>query len=149
MVKSDRDPKLLEVGLRVRQRRRAQDFTQERLAEAAQVSKSFISEIEAGQTAASGLVYLRLAEALDANVQWLLTGEEADEPEAQPLALHPLVSALAENRQWSHKHAMDISAALQGIVARRTRDGKKWEPTKELILSIHKALEQEEEGNGS
>src|SRR5437870_1060971 len=74
MPESERSPRLAAIGERIRQRRKELGRTQEALAEAAELSKSFVSEMEGGVAAASGLVYLRVAQALDVQVQWLLTG---------------------------------------------------------------------------
>jgi DNA-binding XRE family transcriptional regulator len=80
MVKTERAGTLTGIGARVRLRRRELDLTQESLASKAGVSKSFVSEVEGGQTAAGGLVYLQIADALDVTVEWLLTGALAEIP---------------------------------------------------------------------
>lgn len=142
MGDTDREGALQAIGLRIRQRRRELNITQERLAELANLSKSFVSELEGGSTAANGLVYLGVAQALGVQVQWLLTGAVAEsiEPQITPVTIPPLLSKIAEEKGWSHRKTMDIGAALQGIVARRTQNGDAWEPTRELILKIAKAL---------
>lgn len=144
MVDGDRQGTLIVIGDRVRARRRQLELTQEKLAEAAELSKSFVSEVEGGQAAATGLVYLRIAQALDVDVQWLLTGEgAAARPPAGPVEIPELLSQVAEEKHWSHRRTLDIAAALQGIVARRTRGGQKWELNRDLILKIASALRDE------
>ena len=107
MSEGTREARLAEIGKRIRQRRRELDLTQEELAEAAGVSKSFVSEVEGGQTAANGLIYLRLADNLEVTVQWLLTGtspEGASRRNPERLEIPPLLSQIAEqsvNKQAS------------------------------------------------
>ena len=142
MTKAETQRALIEIGARIRQRRTESHLTQERLAEQAEVSKSFISEVESGATAASGLVYLRIARALDVSVQWILSGAEdiaLGESSSEPV-IHPLLSEIAEREGWTHRETLEIAAALHGVVARRTRSGQKWEPSREVISAIAKAL---------
>src|SRR2546430_299110 len=117
--------KLVSIGERIRRRRRELEMTQEDLATAAELSKSFVSEIEGGQAAATGLVYLRIANALDVSIQWLLTGAEPEENRELPgpVRIPPLLSEIAEEKRWSHHRTLDVAAALDAIIARRTREG--------------------------
>ena len=151
MADEERPLQLAQIAARIRQRRRELGSTQEALAEKATLSKSFVSELESAVAAASGLAYLRVAQALDVTVQWLLTGlEPADAQRAQAsisapehLSRMPLVSKLAEEKNWSHKFTLDVTAALGAVVARRTLDGHRWEPSREDILNVAKALREE------
>jgi DNA-binding XRE family transcriptional regulator len=133
----------LQIGGRVRSRRRQLDLTQEQLAAEASLSKSFVSEIESGQATASGLMYLKLAKALDVDIRWLLTGEESEGPAAPqgPEPIPPLLSEIADAKGWSYKTTLDVAAALNALVARRTRDGRPWTPTRDVIERLEKALE--------
>src|SRR5262245_2516491 len=101
MERPERGETLKEIAVRVRQRRDEKGFTQEQLAQRAGVSKSFISEIEAGTRGASGLKYLAIADALDVEVQWLLTG--AEQPSARPESrvIPPEVARVAETEGWT------------------------------------------------
>ena len=104
----------------MRQRRRELNLTQEQLAERAGLSKSFLSEVEGGQVAADGLIYLRIAECLEVSVEWLLQGEVAPPPPARP-DIPPALSALADELGWTHSETLDVAAALQTVIARRSR----------------------------
>lgn len=134
---------LRDIGHRVREARKAASLTQEALAEKAGASKSFISEIETGQSQANGLTYLKIARALDVGVEYLLTGLEKDSPHAttepEPSIL-PAVARLAESHGWSYRHALEVSAQVNAVVARRTRTGEKWKPTDEYLVSLYDAL---------
>jgi DNA-binding XRE family transcriptional regulator len=145
MSEDKRHPALAQIGQRIRQRRRELGLTQEALAEAADLSKSFVSEMEGGLTSASGLLYLRVAEALDVEIQWLLTGLIPEDTRApRPVTVPPLLSKIAEEKGWSHKRTLDVAAALGAVVARRTFEGRRWEPTRDEILRIANALPDED-----
>lgn len=134
-----------EIGGRIKTRRTDLGLTQEALAERAGASKSFVSELEAGRSVASGLVYLKIAGALDVNVDWLLTGNAAAaELQVDPFKRVPQVSEIADELAWSHRKAVDVAEALSRIVARRTRDGKRWVPSREQILAVAKALDEDD-----
>lgn len=143
MEKQDRTAALNEIGARVRQRRRELDLTQEALAERAGLSKSFISEVEGGQASASGLMYMKIARVLDVSVEWLLTG---DLPEAQivrpsDVQIPSFVAELAEEQGWSYGETLDVAAALQTIVARRSR-GRRWQPGRDELLALAAAVKR-------
>jgi transcriptional regulator with XRE-family HTH domain len=142
MAQDDRSGTLLPIGARIRQRRRELNLTQEALAERAGLSKSFMSEIEGGHTPASGLVYLRLAEELDVSIQWVLQGATPDVREGVALGVQSkIVDELANERGWSYAHTLEVAAAIQAVVGRRTRAGQRWEPTREYVLRVAEALE--------
>ncbi len=132
---------LVAIGGRVRQRRRELSLTQEGLAERAGLSKSFVSEVEGGQASASGLMYLKLARALDVSVEWVLTGGLPERQVAQTsdILIPAAVAELAEEQGWSYSETLDVAAALQTVVARRTR-GRRWEPGREELIALANAV---------
>lgn len=142
MDKADEE-RAREIGARIKGRRTELGLTQEALAERAGVSKSFVSELEGGRSMASGIVYLNVAKALDLNVHFVLTGDSPP-ADAQLDAFQrvPIVSQVADELGWSHRKARDVAEALSRIVARRTRDGRPWVPTREQILAVAEALEE-------
>jgi DNA-binding XRE family transcriptional regulator len=139
------DEQLAAIGERVRQRRRELDLTQETLAEKCGLVKSFISEVETGRSSASGLNYLKLAQALDVDVQWLLTGSVRTHVDARrSVQIPPLLSQIAEEQAWSYRQTLDVASVLDGMVARRTRGGDLWRPSREYILRIARAISSED-----
>ena len=64
------------LGIRVRQLREAADISQEKLAESAQVHRTYISSIERGQQNTSLTVLIRLAGALGVSLEALFSGVE-------------------------------------------------------------------------
>lgn len=147
MGDAERDPRLLAIGRRLRERRRERKLTQDALAERAEISKSHLSEIEGGQTGAGGLIYLRLAEALEVPVQWILTGEGLPPSEDRLTQILPEVSAVADEEGWSHRRAIDVSAALNAVTARRTAGGTRQQSySRDYIIRVARALEEPEGG---
>jgi len=146
MANPDKDAKAA-IGRRVKERRDALGMTQDQLATKAELSKSFISEVENGATAASGLVYLRLAEALDVEVQFLLTGKARDEHShaKRTPVVEPWLSNIADEQGWSHRMTLDVASATSAIIARRTKDGRRHELDRETVLRIAEALAAEDE----
>lgn len=141
MKTEDRAPALAAIGSRLKQRRRELSITQETLAEKAGLSKSFVSEVEGGQASASGLMYLRLAEALEVSVEWLLTGDTPERPIVRPsdVQIPSFVADVAEEQGWSYGETLDVAAALETYVARRTR-GRRMQPGREELIALAHAL---------
>lgn len=135
-----------EIGARIKSRRVELGLTQEALAERSGTSKSFVSELEGGRSIASGFVYLKIAGALDVNVHYLLTGNApSDDAPVDVFQRVPLVSQIADELGWSHRQARDVAEAFSRIVARRTREGRRWVPTRDQIIAIADALKEEGE----
>jgi transcriptional regulator with XRE-family HTH domain len=144
MEKADEE-RARDIGARIKARRLELGLKQEELADRAGASKSFISEVEGGRSVAGGIVYLNIAKALDLNVHYLLTGESLSaEEQVDVFQRVPSVSLVADELGWSHRQARDVAEALSRIVARRTRDGRPWVPTREQILAVARALEDPE-----
>ncbi len=146
MHKVAEEERAIEIGARIKARRLELGLTQEALAERSGTSKSFLSELEGGRSVGSGIVYLKIASALDINVHYLLTGNApTDDALVDVFQRVPLVSQIADELGWSHRKARDVAEAFARIVARRTREGRRWVPTREQILAIAAALEEEGE----
>ncbi len=118
-------------------------MTQEALGAKAGISKSFVSEVEGGQASASGLIYLRIASALDVSVEWILTGElpEMSVVRSTEIQIPESVADLAEEEGWSYGETLDVAAALQTVVARRSK-GRRWEPGREELRALATAIRQ-------
>lgn len=138
----NRAARLQEIGLRIRHRREGL-MTQEELAAKAQLSKSRISEIEKGSSAANGLAYLAIAEALEVPVEWLLTGEGPSVRKPAPPPISSVLSDLAEKEGWSHKLTVEIATAISAVHARRTAGGRPPEYSREQILKLADALKEQ------
>lgn len=77
-----RDVQRAEIGRRLRAARTERRYTLHHVAESAGLSKSFVSQVELGRSAASLGTLKRICAVLDLPVWALLDGEEAGEPDA-------------------------------------------------------------------
>lgn len=141
----DRSTQLREIGARIKARREELGLTQEELGTKAKLSKSRISEIEKGSSAASGLFYLGIAEALEVPVEWVLTGAGPVARGSQAPAITSRLSELAEEMGWSHRRTVSVAAAINAVHARRTKSGQPVEYSREQLLKIAEALGEEPE----
>jgi len=141
MEKDARGDALAAIGARVKLRRRELEITQEALATTTSLSKSFVSEVEGGLVAASGLKYLKIAEALGVSVEWLLTGELPESTIVRPsdVEIPVFVAEVAEEEEWSYGETLDVATALQSVVARRTR-GRRWQPSRDDLVALAAAI---------
>lgn len=76
MAKRERDPEAVAIGQRVRQARLARRLTLEKLAEAADTSIQFLSQVEKGEQHMTMVKFGRLARALGVSSDYLLYGSE-------------------------------------------------------------------------
>ena len=72
----------IEIGQRIRDIRKQRGYTQEALAEAANLSASYVSHIELGLKSASLAAILQIAKALDVSLDQLLYGNQVFDPSA-------------------------------------------------------------------
>lgn len=112
----------MELGARVRELRRERGWTLEQLADAAGVSKGFLSGIENNRAQPTGPVLLKIANALGASVDYLLQGEAAaPRPEERKVVeVPPELVAIAEQRGWSARRVFEVLRARQSLLARRS-----------------------------
>lgn len=69
----------IEIGQRIRDIRKQRGYTQEALAEAADLSASYVSHIELGAKSASLAAILQIAKALDTSLDQLLYGNQGND----------------------------------------------------------------------
>lgn len=65
-----------EAGIRIRDLRERKHLTREQVAEKADISSRFLYEIEVGNKGFSADTLYKLAEALDTNANYILSGED-------------------------------------------------------------------------
>jgi transcriptional regulator with XRE-family HTH domain len=127
------------VGERIREVREARGWTQEKLADEADLSKSFLSEVENKARNISLGILLRIATALGASIEYLATGTGEEPTNRKPIMIPAELSQAAEQLHISHQETLDLLEAYNSVVARRSSRNKKTlavEDWKEL----HKAL---------
>jgi transcriptional regulator with XRE-family HTH domain len=108
------------VGERIREVREARGWTQEELAEAAKISKSFLSEVETKGKNISLDLLLRVATALDASVEYLATGGGDEAKSRKPIVIPAELSQAAEQLHLSFQQTIDLLEAYNSVVARRS-----------------------------
>lgn len=113
------------VGGRLRLVRERRGLSLEALAERAEVSKSFLWEVENDRSGISGKRLLQVANALDASLEYLLRGQSptpADEPEI--IEIPRELGELAEEQQLTYGQTLALLEIDRSLVARRRRAGR-------------------------
>ncbi len=134
-----------EIGARIRKRRLELSMTQDDLRNAAGLSKSFVSEVEAGETQASGLNYLKISQALKVGLQWLLTGDTHESTDAhRPTQINPVVARVADEHGWSYRKAKMISDAVDAVVARRSKGNVGPQPDDTWVVRLGDLFDEQD-----
>lgn len=107
------------MGARVRARRKELGWTQDMLCSRAQISSSFLSEVENDLSRPRGPVLVRLAKTLEMSVDFLLTGEERVPPPARPLEIPDSLAEFASEAGIPFAHVTLLKEIAEGIQARR------------------------------
>jgi transcriptional regulator with XRE-family HTH domain len=130
------------VGKRIREVRKSRGMTQDQLAAATGLSKSFISEVENDSRNASSKNLLNIANALGASVEYLLRGISlgAAVPE-KVISMPPQLALAAERLGMSFSETLDLLQMQQTVVGRRRATPPK-ELTVENWVDLHKAIKK-------
>lgn len=132
------------LGARIADLRDRRGWTQRQLAEAADLSATFLSEIENDRRNVGAAILLRIADALDASLDYMLRGEEDRPSPRRSVVVPPELSAAAEEQGWSYSQTTALLEARQVVVARRggpqgnERTGREW--TQEQWIDFHRRL---------
>lgn len=110
---------LVEIGSRVKTLRGEKRWTQEKLAQEAGISKSFVSEVESGQSKPRGPILVKLARALGASLDFLLTGSSPPAPRVDNIEIPTELVAIAERRNIPFQHVRLLMDFVAAIEARR------------------------------
>jgi transcriptional regulator with XRE-family HTH domain len=120
------------IGSRLAACRDERGWTQKQLADEAEISVTFLSEVENDHRAIGSEGLLRVANALGISIDYLLKGETEPVPVRHPLVVPPELTEAAEDRGWSLGVAKDLLKARQIVVARRNRSAASDEPGRSL-----------------
>ena len=108
-------------GDRIKAAREKHNWTQEQLAEAARISKGFLSDIENDKRNISSESALKIADALGISLDYLLRGETGErERQRQPVQIPAELSQLAEELELSYRETLTLLEAHRAVVARRS-----------------------------
>ena len=109
-----------QAGDRIKAARDKLNWTQEQLAQAAGISKGFLSDIENDKRNISSESALKIADALGISLDYLLRGETGErERQRQPVRIPPELSNLAEELELSYSETLTLLEAHEAVVARR------------------------------
>ena len=100
-----------ELGQRIRTERRKQDLTQERLAEMAEISESFLGHIERGGRTLSIETLARLANALNLSIEYIMCGAFNYLPNTLPNEIIEALSRMSESQRKVFLNMMKTLAA--------------------------------------
>lgn len=129
------------VGERIREVREARGWTQEKLAEVAKISKSFLSEVENKGKNISLDLLLRVGTALEASIEYLATGSGDEAKARKPVLIPAELSEAAEQLHLSFQQTIDLLEAHNSVVARRSNRPRA-NPPVQYWKGLHHALER-------
>ena len=117
-------------------------MTQDQLATATGLSKSFISELENDSRNASSKNLLKIANSLCASVEYLLSGLSPGSSAIQrEVRIPPQLAAAAERLGLTFAETVDLLRTQESIIARRGGAEPK-ELTLEKWMDLHKAIKK-------
>jgi transcriptional regulator with XRE-family HTH domain len=115
------DPRLDTVGARIRYVRLQRGLTLDRLAQQAELSKSFLWEVEQNRSGISGEKLLRVANVLRVSLDFLLRGEPLPEQaQSGAVAIPHELGELAEELGLSYRQTLVLSEIGRSVLARRS-----------------------------
>jgi len=99
----------VELGMKLREARNKAGFTQEQLAEKADIGVMYLGEIERGVKMPSMKIFIKLIEALDISADYILRNEL---PSGKEYVLDEITEKLASLTPKQRKAAVDILDAF-------------------------------------
>lgn len=130
------------VGQRINYIRKHKAYTLDYLAKRAGVSKSFLWEVENNRSGMSGERLLRVANALEASLEFLLRGQAAPENYRAPSIEIPVeLSELAEELSLTYKQTLTLLEISSSIVARRSTKSREQQTTDDW-RNLYKGVQQ-------
>jgi transcriptional regulator with XRE-family HTH domain len=130
------------TGDRIREIREKKKQTQDQLAEAAGISKGFLSDVENNKTDIGSQALLRIANSLGASVDYLLKGETKEPAQEHvPVVIPPALSRAAHELRLTYAETLELLNAHNSVVARRSLRSQK-EFTSDDWIRFHKALKK-------
>jgi transcriptional regulator with XRE-family HTH domain len=132
------------TGERIKQVRERLGMKQEDLATKADLSKSFLSEVENNKRSIGSDGLLRIANVLGASLDYLVrgeTGESRQQRDKEPVTIPPALSRAAEDLGLSYSQTLELLDANRSIIARRSQQTTK-EPTVQAWKELHAAIKK-------
>lgn len=111
------------VGDRIRKLRQDKRLTLDQLSERTGISKGFLSDAENGNRNVSSQNLLKIANELNASLEFLLRGADAAPPNPEPLTIPPELTEAARELNLSFADTEALLAMQRSVVARRSNEG--------------------------
>lgn len=110
------------VGARIRRRREELGWTQDQLARKANISKSFLSDVENGKRNVGADKLLDISRALNRSLDYLMTGKDADSSEPLPseVQIPKALAKFAADASISFRDALALLEMQNQIIAHRS-----------------------------
>ena len=135
-------PNMDTVGQRLQYVRTRKGLTLDQLARRASVSKSFLWEVEHDNSGISGERLLRVANALDASLEFLLRGAPAPEDYQPPAIEIPWeLGELAEEVGLTYSQTLSMLKVESSFVARRS-SGKRVRKSTDDWRALYDSVKQ-------
>lgn len=136
-------------GDRIRECREARNWTQEALAQAAGISKGFLSDLENSKRNASSENVLRIANALGVSLDYLMRGQTNQiDAERAPVSIPAELSAVAQELSLGYADTLMLLEAHDAVVARRRLKGAST-PTKDDWKRLYAAIKSYSDGSAT
>lgn len=122
------------MGRRIAELRDRKGWTQKQLAQKAELSAPFLSDIERGKRSVGAEILLRIATELRASLDYIMVGEDNDDtstPSRSTLNVPPALEEAAQSKNWSYTETMAVLEAHEAIMARRGGVTSDYKPTTE------------------
>jgi transcriptional regulator with XRE-family HTH domain len=129
------------VGDRIREIRESKGMNQDRLADKAQISKGFLSDIENGKRNPSSDNLLRIANVLGASLDYLMKGEVQEEEQTRTVQIPPELSMAAQQLNLTYSQTIALLDAHRSVIARRSSRKVKGFDVKDWI-ALHEAIRE-------
>ncbi len=129
------------IGDRIREIREKRKMTQDELAQTADISKGFLSDVENDKRNVSSQILLRIANSLGASINYLLTGETKEPVMRESINIPPELSLAAQELNLSYTQTLELLDADRSIVARRSNKSLR-NFTVEDWKELHRAIKK-------
>jgi transcriptional regulator with XRE-family HTH domain len=100
-----------ELGKRIRTERRRQDLTQEKLAEMAGISDSFMGHIERGGRTLSIETLAKISNSLNLSIEFIICGEFNYQPDMLPAEINEALNRMSGSQRKVFLNIMKTLAA--------------------------------------
>lgn len=130
------------VGERIKYIRTQKKFTLEQLADKAEISKSFLWDVENNRSDIGGEKLLRVANVLGASLDYLLRGEAISESPKRSIIEIPVeLNNFAEEKHLSYQQTILLLEIDSSIMARRSIKGKEHK-TKDYWHDLYESVKK-------